>query len=167
MAGLEQNIRYKTRRTKINNNISKKHKLKTMSGWPVAVHSTILLCHFHAQVLGCELIQLCWTHLRHTAPIHPSKDCEVHTSWLLKGLTFSPRALQTQRFLVRPKVYVVDCERNSICIREREGGGGGGGGGAVTAHTHTHTDRGLTLPPPPPPPPPYKSRNGAQSRHLY
>ena len=73
MAGLEQNIRYKTRRTKINiNNISKKHKLKTMSGWPVAVHSTILLCHFHAQVLGCELIQLCWTHLRHTVPVQPS-----------------------------------------------------------------------------------------------
>ena len=50
MAGLEQITRNKVCRTKINNNINKKHKLKTMSVWPVAVHSTILLCHFHAQV---------------------------------------------------------------------------------------------------------------------
>ena len=73
MAGLVQNIRYKTRRTKINNNnINRKSKLKTISGWPVAVHSTILLCHFHAQVLRCESIQLCWTLLIDTVPVHLS-----------------------------------------------------------------------------------------------
>ena len=73
MAGLEQNIRYKIRRTKINNNnINRKNKLKTISGWPDAVHSTILLCHFHAQVLRCESIQLCWTLLIDTVPVHLS-----------------------------------------------------------------------------------------------
>ena len=73
MAGLEQNTRNKICRTKFNHNIYKKYKLKTMSVWPAAVHSTILLCHFHAKVASLFLlIQLCWTHLRHTVPVHPS-----------------------------------------------------------------------------------------------
>ena len=87
MAGLEQITRNKVCRTKINN-INKKHKLKTMSVWPVPVHSTILLCHFHAQVAslskqnkqtknkknvwGCESVQLCWTLLIDTVPVHAS-----------------------------------------------------------------------------------------------